>query len=253
MRLPPKPKPKKAPRRRGRYSSSRWLQGKTLEHTRKPSPALPMPSPRTQLVDLQQTSRSACCSGGALTTPWTLLRDRSSQEEGQGKAETLFRMGEIAEHVLKDPAGAAALYAEAATTHANHPFAAVSAATALAGAEKWDAAAKAYTALAETARDGDQASRLWRQAADIYTHQLGDTEAATVAHKHAIEASALQPASIDAIIQASSHSAEPRDHADALLVGFQKLSNARTESMRDTELPAFSQTLRTTRPLRRVS
>ena len=156
----------------------------------------------------------------------SLLRERSAQEEGQGRAETLFRMGEIAEHVLKDSAGAAALYAEAAATHRNHPFAALAAAGALYGAQQWEAAAKAYTALAETARDGDQVSRLWRMAADIHAQHLGDQDASIKAHKMAIEASALQPASIDALIQATTAGGQASEQADALLIGFQKLPNA---------------------------
>ena len=140
-----------------------------------------------------------------------ILRERSAQEEGNRRAETLFRMAEIAEHVLRDPAGAAALYGEAATTHGNHPFAAVSAANALAAAER-DGRTRpsAYTVLADSARDGDQALCLWHAAA-IHEGPLQKTLMRPGwLHERAIDASALQPASVDALIRSSAQGADPR-------------------------------------------
>lgn len=155
----------------------------------------------------------------------TLKDQAASAATDSDRARLAFRMGEIAEHNLSDFALAADHYRAAADLDSGHPFASVSEARAFAMGEDWASAANAYTVLARASSEPDRAARFWYQAAQIQRWHLKDTKAANQSDVNAYEASALQPASIQSIIDSAAKSGSAEAHAEALAQAASRLTS----------------------------
>jgi tetratricopeptide (TPR) repeat protein len=147
----------------------------------------------------------------------TMLAERLEATEDSGAGASIaFRMGEICEHNQRDHVAAAAHYQDAADRDPEHPFASVSVARSLGMAKDWSSAASSLMALAEAESAPDRAARFWHQAAVIQRWHLEDAGAANASDVKAYTASSLQPAALDAVIDAAARSANAKAHVEAL-------------------------------------
>ena len=147
--------------------------------------------------------------------------------EGAARAEVWFRSGEIAELINKEPAAAAELYGRALAQNDKHAFAARSMARCFVQSGDYQQAIDALQCLVDGANDADVASRIWHQISQIHRHHLGDEDAADTAAQLSFEASAVQPAAMDAWIDSLGRRGDPAALAEGLATMSQALPNPR--------------------------
>jgi tetratricopeptide (TPR) repeat protein len=140
----------------------------------------------------------------------------SAHPEAFGRSERLFRQAEIYDLLLGKPAKAAALYKQALDVDPKHPFAPMAHVRTLRAAGDFEGALYAIRGLAQRESAPDRSSRLWFMAASILRADLNRPDEADAACREALDASTLQPAALDALLDSVERQSDPAVKVAAL-------------------------------------